>query len=693
MNSKAPQANALIEASSPYLLQHAYNPVNWNPWCQGVLDVAKNENKLLIISIGYAACHWCHVMEKESFEDLEVAQVMNTYFVSIKVDREERPDIDAVYMKAVQIMTRQGGWPLNIVALPDGRPIWGGTYFNKEEWIKALLQLQELFTSSPEQMYSYGKRLQQGVQQLSLVTTRAISEDSSEFCSSEMQLLLKEAVQKASESFDRLYGGQNYAPKFMMPTNYSFFLRYAHQTKNTTLLKYTLNTLDKMAFGGIYDPIEGGFSRYAVDKRWHIPHFEKMLYDNAQLIGLYANAYSLTKDSLYKEVVYQTIHFLKNNWQSPEGGFYASFDADSPKKGTVNTMEEGAYYTWEKQELQEALKDTDYDLFAAYYQVNSNGFWHESNAYVFIRNQKDAAFCQQYHLSLEQLEILKKQWQGCLLKLRKKRILPALDDKILTSWNGLTLQGLCEAYRVFGEKDFLDLAVKNARFIATVQMDADARLWRNFKDGKSTINAYLEDYASVISGFIALYQVTFEEKWLHKAHQLLIYTDTYFLDPETQLYFFTSKLDAPLLSPSMECEDNVIPSSNAIMAKNLNILSKYFLNTSYAQRSKKMLQLVKTTCEMHPTGHTHWLNLAMDFAYPFYEMVLPIKNDQTFHKELAAYYLPQVLFCRTSKESSLPLQQGKYSENHSLIYCCTNNKCNVPVKTFKEAYESYLELV
>ncbi|MEY2630307.1 MAG: hypothetical protein RLZZ469_1204, partial [Bacteroidota bacterium] len=368
--------NELHLETSPYLLQHANNPVHWKAWNAKTLAQAQTENKLMLISIGYSACHWCHVMEHESFEDQKVAAVMNAHFINIKIDREERPDIDAVYMKAVQVMTGRGGWPMNVVALPDGRPIWGGTYFRKNDWINALEKLQEIYTQNPETIYDYAQQLHEGLQTISIVPK---SENKTDFDFTNLEKLLK----KWQKSFDWDFGGMARAPKFMMPTNYEFLLNYGHQTQNQELLEFVNLTLTKMAYGGLFDTVDGGFSRYSVDLKWHVPHFEKMLYDNGQLVSLYANAYKLTQNPLYKEVIEKTLNFVEKEWLTDEGSFYAALDADS--LNAENHLEEGAFYVWTTAALQQILGE-DFDLFAEVFNTNEFGHWEHGN-YVLIQNQ------------------------------------------------------------------------------------------------------------------------------------------------------------------------------------------------------------------------------------------------------------------------------------------------------------------
>ncbi|HHH54668.1 MAG TPA: thioredoxin domain-containing protein, partial [Bacteroidetes bacterium] len=370
--------NDLINESSPYLLQHAHNPVNWRPWKPETLEEAIKENKLLIISVGYAACHWCHVMEHESFEDTTVAKIMNDNFICIKIDREERPDVDQVYMTAVQLMTGRGGWPMNVIALPDGRPVWGGTYFPKERWIAALKQLSEMWDKEPEKLIDYAAGLTSKVKQADIVQ---LNNDEINFTT----YFLRQSIEKWERNFDNRYGGTKQAPKFPLPNNYEFLLRYSIQSGDNDIRKFVELTLDKMAYGGIYDHIGGGFARYSTDEKWHIPHFEKMLYDNGQLVSLYSNAYSLTKKELYKEVVYETLEFVKRELTGDNGIFYSSLDADSDNKH--GHLEEGAYYVWTIDELKSILGG-DFELFKEYYNINNYGKWENGN-FVLIRDMSD----------------------------------------------------------------------------------------------------------------------------------------------------------------------------------------------------------------------------------------------------------------------------------------------------------------
>ena len=674
-NEKDPSmSNNLINETSPYLLQHAYNPVNWNPWNKKYLEQAKKEDKLVIISIGYSSCHWCHVMERESFEDSLAASIMNEKFISIKVDREERPDVDQVYMNAVQLMTGSGGWPLNVVALPDGRPIWGGTYFSKDQWINALTQISNIYKKEPERFINYADTLEKGIKSLDVINT---NENKTVVSSKE----LEKYVENIASKIDKEHGGFSGAPKFMMPNNIHLLLRTGHQNNDKAVLDLVNLTLEKMAYGGIYDQIGGGFSRYSTDEKWHIPHFEKMLYDNAQLISLYSDAYLITKNELYKNVVYETINFVLQELTDSNGGFYSSIDADS--KSFDGEEKEGAYYIWKENELKNLLKD-EFILFSEYYNINKYGYWEDEN-YVLIKNQSDLKFSKEFNLSKEDLIKKKDIWKGVLTRERNKRTRPNIDDKILASWNGLMINGLVDAYRVFKEDKFLDAANLCAEFILENMQKSDGGLHHSHKDGISKINGYLEDYSAVIKALLNLYENTLNEKWLNTADNLMKYSYENFYNPETKMFFFTSKLDDKLISRTVEFRDNVIPSSNSIMANNLFKLSHYYDNSKYLNTSLSMVKNISDQIDVYPNGFSNWMNLILNLNKNFYEIA--IVGDSAIEKinELNKNYLPNKIVVGSLKDNSLPLLKNRYIEGETMIYVCVKKACKMPVKTIKEA--------
>tara|TARA_R110000851_G_scaffold333517_1_gene514319 strand:+ start:2872 stop:5049 length:2178 start_codon:yes stop_codon:yes gene_type:complete len=668
--------NDLSKESSPYLLQHAHNPVDWKAWNEASLQQAKKEKKLMIVSIGYAACHWCHVMEHESFEDSTVAAVMNKNFISVKVDREERPDVDQTYINAVQLMTGSAGWPLNVVTLPDGRPVWGGTYFRKKDWINALEQIQEIYKNEPEKLIAYANRLEEGIKSMDLIRLRTEIVDFKNFP-------VEKITKDWSNRFDEKNGGFKGSPKFMMPNNLAFLLRQAVSEKDDKLLAQVTLTLDKMAFGGLYDQIGGGFARYSTDEKWHVPHFEKMLYDNAQLASLYSDAFLITQNPLYSDVVEETLDFISLEMTNDEGGFYSSLDADSNNEN--GALEEGAFYVFTSEELQKLLKD-DFKIFKEYYNVNSYGKW-EKDQYVLIRQKTDAEIENEFDLTSEAFQQKKKSWKKILLTYRNQRAKPRLDDKTLTSWNALMLKGYVDAYKAFGKKKYFNTALKNADFISEKQLQENGALFHNYKDGKSSINGFLEDYAFTIDAFLELYQITLDEKWLQLSKKMTDYTITNFFDSEKHMFYFTSKEDPAIVSRNFEYRDNVIPASNSAMAKNLFLLSKYFENSDFEEISHQMLKNVSEEIMQYPSGFSNWLDLLLNFKNDFYEVVIVGKDVSEKAKQINTHYLPNIIIAGSIGENNGPLFKNRFVPGETLIYVCKNNTCKLPIKDTKIAIE------
>ena len=669
-------SNNLINETSPYLLQHAYNPVHWNPWNKKYIDQAKSENKLIVISVGYSSCHWCHVMERESFEDTLVAKVMNEKYISIKVDREERPDIDNVYMSAVQLMTGSGGWPLNVVTLPDGRPIWGGTYFTKDQWIAALNQISELYNKDPDRLITYADQLEEGIKSLDIIE---LNNSTAKFSMQDLENL----VNIWSEKFDKDFGGNIGAPKFMMPSNLHFLLKYAHQTKNRKILNHVNNSLIKMAYGGIYDHIGGGFSRYAIDEKWHIPHFEKMLYDNAQLISLYSDAYKLTKNNLFKNVVYQTIDFIDNNFKDSKGGYFSSLDADSENDN--KQLEEGVFYTWNKNNLMKLLKN-NFPLFSDYYNINEYGLWENGN-YVLIRKMNDIEVSKKYNITTEKVSEIIANCNVILFNEREKRSKPRLDDKVLASWNGLMIKGLADSYKAFNDKIFLKNAVDNGNFIIDNLLNNSGQLLHSYKAGESKINAYLEDYAAVISGFISLHEITLDKKWLDYSKKMTEYVYDNFHNNSNQMFYFTSIKDDKLINRTVDFRDNVIPSSNSIMANNLFLLSHYYDNENYFNTASTMLNNVVTEIGSYPSSFSNWLDLMLKMSDSFYEVAITGEKAINLANEINNVFQPNKLIIGSEKESNLPLLKNRFINGESYIYVCVKKACKLPVKNSDKAIE------
>jgi len=670
--------NHLANSTSPYLLQHANNPVNWYPWGAEALQKAKAENKLILVSIGYSACHWCHVMENESFEDESVAAVMNEYFVCIKVDREERPDVDQIYMSAVQLMSGRGGWPLNCICLPDQRPIYGGTYFRKHDWTSLLFNLADFYKQKPAEAVEYAVKLTEGIQKYESI---AFIAEQSTYTKNDLSVI----VNNWKKYFDRDEGGMGTAPKFPMPNNWQFLMRYAHLMKDDDLSQLVELTLKKMAFGGIYDHIGGGFSRYAVDGVWHVPHFEKMLYDNAQLVGLYAEAYTWKPNALYEKIVDETIGFLVRELLSPDGGFYSALDADS--EGV-----EGKFYTFTKTEVENIL-GADADLFCLYYHITDEGNWEEEQTNVFFRKEDDDRLAEKLGIPVNELQQKIESSRQKVLAARSKRIRPGLDNKILASWNGLMLKGLCEAYRAFNKPQFIELALKNANFISNKLVDEHGKLSRiynkaaslSFGEGRGEAGiAFLDDYANIIDAFIALYEVTFDEQRLHQAVKLTDHAIIHYYDEANGVFFYTADDDNDqLIARKSEIMDGVTPASNSVMARNLKKLAVLFDNERYSDISAQLLRNIMPHMARYGSSYSNWAALLLDDVTGLYEIAVTGSDFENFRAEIEKSYIPNKIMLGGTK-GTLPLLQNRFG-SITQIFICKDKTCGLPVNNITEA--------
>ena len=671
MSNNHSYTNELIHESSPYLLQHAHNPVNWYAWGETAMKKAVDENKMLIISIGYAACHWCHVMEHESFEDSTVARIMNENFVAIKVDREERPDVDQVYMTAAQLITGRGGWPLNALALADGQPFYAGTYFPKNDWIQLLNYFVEMRKNNPAELLKQAYAVTKGIHSVENISFKT---EPATFTADDLDTQFN----SMKPLIDYKKGGANRAPKFPMPSNWEYLMQYYQISNNEEALEAVTVTLDNMAFGGIYDHLDGGFARYSTDTNWHVPHFEKMLYDNAQLVGLYAHAYQLTKNPLYKKVVYETIDFIDRELTSPEGGFYSSLDADS--EGV-----EGKYYVWTDGEI-DAVLGKNSSLFKEYYNITKEGNWEHTNNILF-RAEANEAIAEKFSLSVDELKNQIKSAKAKLLKVRNQRVKPGLDDKILTSWNALMLRGYAQAYRAFGDVHFLSAAIRNAEFLLTNAVGIEGEISRNYKKGKSSVNGLLDDYAFTISAFIELYQATFDEKWLITADKITSYTLQHFFDEKSGMFFYTHNQYSNLIARKMEVSDNVIPASNSEMGKNLFALGQYFYRDDYINTSRQMLINVKEDIQKNISYYSNWGILEIAFVAPPYEVAIIGTQYNDIRYKIDENYLPNVFLSGGSNEGVLKLLENKMVAGQTTIYVCQEKTCKRPVTEVSEALE------
>lgn len=666
-------ANHLHKATSPYLQEHADNPVNWYEWGDEALAKAKTENKPLLISIGYASCHWCHVMEEESFMDTTVARIMNESFVCIKVDREERPDIDNIYMHACQLLNNgEGGWPLNAFALPDGKPFFAGTYYAKDNWIQLLKQVSESYLIKKNKVELQANSLTYGM----------IDNDQLLFTQEKKNMQLDKnfyqtVFQQVKHNIDLVEGGLKGKQKFPTPSLWDFMMQYQYLTKDKEALAITINTLTKMALGGIYDHIGGGFARYATDSQWRVPHFEKMLYDNGQLVSIYAQAYQLTKNDFFKQILEQTLTFIERDLLSKEGGFYSSLNADTEDG-------EGVFYTWKYNSFKQLLNTKDADLITNYYNLTDRGNWEKGNNILFAQTIP-ATFAASKKLSVDDFNLTLNTARQTLLAERNKRKKPSIDTKILTSWNAIMLNGYIDAYAATGTLSYLQHALKNADFIEKKMLDKDGKVMRSFKDGNVSISGFLDDHAWTAYAFAKLYQVTFDKHWLQQSKKITDHALQHYYDSITGMFFYTASTAKDLVVRKMETRDHVIPSSNAVFAKLLYQLGTLFEDESYINKSTKMLLVMTVKIKQDPAYHAEWAKLSGLIAYGMYEVAVMGQESKAKNQALQKNYLPNVLYMGGDKEEDLPLLEGKLQEGKTMIYVCSNKTCKLPVQEVAQA--------
>jgi uncharacterized protein YyaL (SSP411 family) len=668
-------SNHLANETSPYLLQHANNPVNWYPWGEAALNRAKSEDKPILVSIGYSACHWCHVMAHESFEDPETARIMNELFICIKVDREERPDIDQIYMKFVQLTTGSGGWPLNVFLTPDQEPFYGGTYFppddryGRNSWRKVLNSASHFYHTNKKQLKENLDIVKKEFQK---------SQDEGKLSDIPDKTIIKDGVQKLATLYEPTYGGLGQAPKFPAVYPLSLFLRYYKDSGDINYLNMVTHSLRQMANGGIYDQIGGGFARYSVDAKWLVPHFEKMLYDNAQLIPLYLDTYLVSGDNYFLEVVKKTLTFVTRELLSPEGGFYSSLDADS--EGI-----EGKYYVWEKSEIDKLLEKQNSEIFCDFYDVTANGnFEHKNILHIQTDIQTSA---KRFNLSVDQIEDILHESLETLLAERNKRIRPGLDDKILTSWNGLMLSAYARAYQVVRDESYKDVIEKNISFLKN-KLYINNQLMRTYNKGKAKYPAYLEDHAFLIQGLLDAYEAVFDTKYLEWAHELLIYTNEKFWDKDHFGYFYTSSDQENLIERLKDEHDQSIPSGTSIMM--INNLRFYSLteNSEFIIRAEEILKKYASRMRGNSYGYASYL-LGTDFYLKKpKEIVLIIPDKEKaaeFYDTVFNIYLPnKVVISMNVKQSSSALSASLLAgktplEGKITAYVCQNFACSPPV--------------
>ncbi|MCH2517127.1 MAG: thioredoxin domain-containing protein [Dehalococcoidia bacterium] len=672
--------NRLINETSPYLLQHANNPVDWYPWGEEALERARSEDKPILLSIGYSACHWCHVMERESFENETIAGLMNDNFISIKVDREERPDLDQVYMQAVQMLTGSGGWPMTVFLTPEGKPFYGGTYFPPEDR-QGMPGFPRLLTSIAEAYSTNRGEIDRVTQQLT--TQMSQSNQVSQGTSILTVDILHQAYSSLATNFDYQNGGFGNAPKFPQPMTPEFLLRYYHHGYNPRALELVELTLEKMAYGGIYDQIGGGFHRYSTDAYWLVPHFEKMLYDNALLARVYLHTYLITGRALYRRVVEETLDYVLREMTDSSGGFYSAQDADS--EGV-----EGKFFVWSPDEINSVMGDADGEVFAGYYGVTAGGNFEGKN--ILNIRQDPEEFAETKGLTADQLGDIINRGSKALLEVRDQRIHPMRDDKVLASWNGLMLRSFAEAAAALGRPDYLAVAIKNAEFLAG-SMKSGGRLLRTYRDGQAKLLGYLEDYSFVIDGLLALYEATFDLRWLDEAVTLADSMIELFWDEGIGGFYDTGSDHETLVVRPRDVFDNAQPCGGSVASDVLLRLAVFTGNNDYSAKAAVPLRSLHQAMSQSPGGTGHWLSALDFYVSPPKEIAVigprddPATQallDTVFHRFLPNKVVMGVetplIPAVDNSEADIPLLAGRGMVGGlPSAYVCQNYACQLPV--------------
>ena len=670
MNANASFTNALINETSPYLLQHAHNPVNWVPWSDDLFENATNQHKPILLSIGYAACHWCHVMERESFESEAVAAFMNEHFINVKVDREERPDIDHIYMEALQAMTGSGGWPLNIFLLPNGKPFYGGTYFppvaiqNRASWMDVLKGVQNAFANNNQKLVEQATQLTNHLIQTNIkgLQKEQGAIDGFNPNKDEIELMANRIMQNA----DTQWGGFGAAPKFPQTFSLQMLLRNYHISKDQVSLDHVVLTLDKMIQGGIYDHLGGGFSRYSTDAQWQAPHFEKMLYDNALFLTVLSEAYQVTQKATYKIAIQQTIHFLKTELANGEGVYFAALDADS--EGV-----EGKYYTWTYDELINILPKHIFESFCSYYQIEKNGNWEHTNI-----------LWTQHDFLISETEKFK-DVKLALLLLRETRIKPSLDNKIILSWNALLIESLCKAAAALSDKGLVHDAVDAMAWIENNMFNSKEQyFYHSNTNGINKSFAFLDDYACLIKAYISLQELTGELSYLHKAKQWTSYVQQYFLDEENVFFYFTPNYQKDIIVRKKDNYDGAVPSANAMMSYNLIYLGNMFDEVNWTQQARHMLENMHKKMLQYPSSFSYWAQTYCIISFGFTELVGVGSNVKNTILSVQSAFIPfKMLLISDEFDSTLSLLKGKQNYDNQ-YFMCNKGNCSVPTTNLND---------
>ena len=680
--------NKLQHETSPYLLQHAHNPVDWHAWKPEAFAKAEKEDKPILVSIGYSTCHWCHVMERESFEDKEVAEYMNENFVCIKVDREERPDVDQIYMEASQVLTGGGGWPLNCFLTSDKRPFYAGTYYppmpahNRPSWLQVLMNISHTFQNKRETVEDQANRLTDIIKNAGKNFTGSQLKIVTEGCPFKKSLL-DNIYKSLHRGFDKKYGGFGGAPKFPGTMALGYLMGYHYHTGKQEALDHALFSLDKMAMGGIYDHLGGGFARYTVDAKWLVPHFEKMLYDNALLVGVLADAYKITHKELYKETIEETLQWVDREMTHPDGGFYSAQDADS--EGV-----EGKYYVWDRSEIMEALGG-DAVFFNGFYDVSEKGNWEEKN--ILWRKYTYFEYAEMIGAEESYLKMKLASAREKLFALRDKRVHPGLDDKILLDWNALMCRAYAKAYAALGHEYYKEVAVKNMEFILEKFQQADGvKFYHTYKNGSAQYDAFLDDYAFLIEALIDLHEITLDTSYLLQAGRLTDYVVQHFLDGSDKMFYFTSseQKDVPLRRKDLY--DSATPSGNSTMVRNLQRIGILLGNEEYRALATDMLLTMKGSIEKYPSSFSRWASAMMSEIFGIPEIAVVGEKTAEMTKTINSNFIPQKTMMGTSETNDdFPLLAGKDVEAKTLIYLCQNYACRQPVMTVEDLKQSLAE--
>jgi uncharacterized protein YyaL (SSP411 family) len=672
--------NRLIHETSPYLLQHAHNPVDWYAWGDEAFQQARSENKPILLSIGYSACHWCHVMERESFENEQIAGLMNDLFVNIKVDREERPDLDEIYMNAVQMMTGRGGWPMTMFLTPEGKPFYGGTYFPPEDrynvpgFPKILRGVANAYHKQPQDVENSVNQI------LARLETMSRSAESARPIESDIVI---RAAEQLMQAHDSQHGGFGQAPKFPNAGVYELFLRAYQGSKNQRFLDVITFTLTKMADGGIYDHLGGGFHRYSVDEKWLVPHFEKMLYDNAQLVRIYVKAYQVTREPQFKEVVEETVNYILREMLQPDGGFYSTQDADS--EGV-----EGKFFVWSPQEVSNILGTEAAEIFCRVYDVTEAGnFEHENILHPILTPEQASKY---FNRNLDDIVSLLAGAKQKLFAHREKRIKPFRDEKLITAWNGLMLSGLADAIKITGNPDYRNAAMRTVEFIFS-RMFREGRLLHTYKDGVAKILGYLDDYAFLAVGLLDLFEATFNRSLLAKATELANIMLVEFWDDNDGAFFYTGKSHEQLISRVKPAFDGSIPSGNSLAAQLLLRLYHYTNHEDYFKKAETILRSYRDAMAAQPFGLAHMLS-ALDFYLAKPKEVVIVGEPQdpaalALLKGVNSTYLPnstlQLVLPDERLDQIAPLLEGKSQmDGKATAYVCHNFTCSAPVTRWED---------